>query len=224
MTLRGGHLSGIALLVAIQLATAFASIGLLTRMSPAVEEILAENVSSNEAAEQMVSSLGLALAGASGDHQATFRDAIRRARDNVTEPEEVPVIDRIDKAGQQFFAGDASALERAVVDARDLIRVNRAAMQRANDEAQRLGTAGAWAAVVLSLLGFLVSVMVVRRTILGIVEPIEELEAALVAFSAGDPYRRCQGRAASEEMRRVLRAVNTLLDRASRLEAQDTPR
>lgn len=223
MTLRGGHLSGISLLVAIQLATAFAAIGLLTRMSPAVQEILAENVYSNEAAEEMVSSLGLALAEENGDHEAAFQAAIHRARENVTEPEEVPVIDRIDQAGQQFFAGDRTALSVAVENARHLIGINRAAMQRANEDAQRMGTAGAWAAVALSLVGFLVSVVVVRRTIQGIVEPIEELEAALAAFRAGDPYRRCQGRAASEEMRHVLRGVNTLLDRATRMEAEEKP-
>lgn len=221
MTLRGGHLSGISLLVAVQLATAFAAIGLLTRMSPAVEEILAENVYSNEAAEEMVSSLGLALAGVDGDHHAAFNEAVRRARENITETEEVPVIDRIDAAGQSFFAGDRTALRAAVDGAQQLIAINRAAMQRANEEAQRLGTAGAWAAVALSLVGFFVSVIVVRRTIQGIVEPIEELEAALDAFRAGDPYRRCQGKAASEEMRHVLRAVNVLLDRATRMEAQE---
>lgn len=232
MTLRGGHLTGIALLVAIQLATAFSAIGLLSRMSPAVQEILAENVYSNEAAEEMVSALGLELAEGehqaadqpAADHQAAFENAVRRARANVTEPDEVPVIDRLDAAGQRFFAGDRTALRGAVDDARRLIGINRAAMQRANEEAQRLGTAGAWAAVALSLFGFFVSVIVVRRTIQGIVEPVEELDTALEAFRSGDPYRRCQARSASDEMRRVLGAINTLLDRVTRIDYPDAPR
>lgn len=221
MTLRTGFLLGIAMLVAIQLATAFSAIGLLTRMSPAVGEILAENVYSNEAAEDALSALLLFEGGVEGDHQAGFESALERARKNVTEPGEVPVIDSIDSLGQRVFAGDRDAVQPVVVAARELIHINRQAMQRANSRALRLGSTGAWAAVTLSLVGFLVSALVVRRTIVGVVEPVEELEAALTAFRNGDTFRRCQGRAASTEMRRVLGSINTLLDRANRIAEEE---
>lgn len=229
MTLRGGYLTGIGILVLLQLMTAFGAIGLLTRMSPAVEEILAENVVSNEAAEDAVTALALALADArsaapSGveeelltERRTSFESAIERARRNVTEDEERAAIDELQRAGQRVLEGDATAAAVAVDAADRLIAINRTAMQEANARAQRLGSTGAWAAVALALTGFFVSILVVRRTVFGVVEPVEELEATLDAYEKGDSYRRCQGRAASQEMRRVLGAVNTLLDRANRV-------
>lgn len=221
MTLRAGFLIGIAMLVAIQLATAFSAIGLLTRMSPAVGEILAENVFSNEAAEDAMAALLLAAADVEGDHAGDFAAAIDRARRNVTEPGEVPVVDTLDSLGRAVLAGDHQAVVPVVDAARELIRINRHAMQRANTRALRLGSAGAWAAVTLSLVGFLVSALVIRRTIVGVVEPVEELEAVLLAYRNGDSFRRCQGRAASAEMRRVLGSINDLLERAKRISARE---
>ena len=217
MTLRGSYLAGIGVLVLIQVLLAFGVIGLLTRMSPAVQEILAENVYSNEAAEDVMAALALAIAGIEGDHRERFDDALARARHNVTEDEEVPVIEALERHGDRVLRGESAALPLALEAAEHLIEINRSAMERANERAQRLGTTGAWTAVVLGLTGFLVSVLVVRRTIFGVVEPVEELEAVLRSFREGDRYRRCQGRAASQEMRHVLGAVNTLLDRVHRV-------
>jgi hypothetical protein len=216
MTLRQGFLWGIGLLLGLQLATSFASIGLLARTSPAVQEILAENVYSNEAAEQMLEALVLHEAGPEGDHRAEFAAALQRARNNVTEPEEVPVIEAIGVLGERVFAGDREAVTGTIASLRDLVQINRRAMQRANERAQRLGTTGAWAAVVLSLIALLVSALVVKRTLVAVIEPVEELEDALVAYRSGDAFRRCQGRAASAEMRRVLGTINVLLERAHR--------
>lgn len=218
MNLRRGYLSGIAVLFVIQLVTAFGAIGLLVRVSPAVEEILAENVYSNEAAEEMSSAMALAAAGIEGDHVARFNAALTRARENITEIEEVAVIDELEMLGHRALAGDREALDAAVRGTSHLIEINRLAMQRANERAQRLGTAGAWAAVALALAGWVVGVAVIRRSIVGIVEPIEELESVLESYRLGDTYRRCQARAASSEIRRILGSVNVLLDRANRME------
>lgn len=217
MTLRGTYLTGIGALVVIQVGLAFGLIGLLTRVSPAVQEILAENVYSNEAAEDMMAAMALAVAGAEGEHRAAFDDALERARRNITLDAERPVLDDLQQRGSSVFGGSKDALPGALDAAQELIAINRSAMEGANQRARRLGSSGAWAAVVLALVGFLVSVLVVRHTMHGVVEPVEELESVLQSYRQGDRYRRCQGRAASQEMRRVLSAVNLLLDRANRV-------
>lgn len=217
MTLRGSFLAGVGALVLIHLATAFGAIGLLTRMGPAVQEILAENVYSTEASEDIMVALLLAVNGLDGDHEDRFASALSRARANVTEPEEIPVIEDLELFGPDALAGDPQALLGAVAAAERLIAINRDAMQRASVRALDLGATGAWAAVVLALTGFLVSAFVVRRVVRGVVEPVEELEAALAAYRRGDHYRRCQSRASSQELRQVFESVNVLLDRVHRV-------
>jgi hypothetical protein len=217
MTLRGSLLAGIGALVVIHLATAFGAIGLLTRMSPAVRDILAENVYSIEAAEDVLMVLTSAAAADSGDHASRFEGAIGRARANVTELDEVPAIDDLERCGAAALAGDPAALVGAVAAADRLIAINRDAMQRASLKALNLGVTGAWAAVVLALAGFLIGAFVIRRIVRGVVEPVEELARALAAHGRGDRFRRCQARSASQEMRQVFGAVNTLLDYVHRV-------
>lgn len=216
MTLRGSFLAGIGALVVIHLATAFGAIGLLVRMSPAVQDILAENVYSTEAAEDVMAALLLSAAGRDGDNQKRFSDALARARANVTEEGEIQAIDDLERLGPGAFAGDSEAIVSAIAAVERLTMINREAMQLASDRALNLGVTGAWAAVSLALAGFMVSVLVVRRIIRGVVEPVEELESVVDASMHGDSFRRCQARTASREMRQVLDTVNELLDLAHR--------
>ena len=53
MQLRREFLVGLGILVVLNVLFAFGAIGLLLRMSPAIERILKENVSSGEAADEM---------------------------------------------------------------------------------------------------------------------------------------------------------------------------
>jgi hypothetical protein len=220
MTLRSRYLTGIVALVVIQLLTAFGAVGLLTRMSPAVQEILAQNVYSTEAAEDALMAVLLGLEDDADHPRERFLDAVSRARQNVTEDGEVPAIDDLERWGRLALAGQPGALSGVVEAAERLTTINREAMQRASTGALNLGNAGAWAAVALTLGGFLISIVVARHTIFGVLEPVEELEDVLRSYRAGDRYRRCQGRAASQEMRRVLSAVNTVLDHANRVDAE----
>ncbi len=81
--------------------------------------------------------------------------------------------------------------------------------------AKRLGTAGAWAAVLLALSGFAVSVLAVSRLRRRVLAPLEDLSATLQAAHHGDIHRRCQSWAGPLEIKMVLSGVNRLLDEHS---------
>ncbi len=217
MTLRGSFLVGIGVLVLIHLATAFGAIGLLMRMSPAVQDILAENVYSTEAAEDVMASLLLSATGRKDGSRERYSGALARARANVTEEGELPAIEDLERLGPDALAGDPDALVGALAAAEKLARINRDAMQLASDRALNLGMTGAWAAVSLALAGFMISILVVRRILRGVIEPVEELELVIDACRHGDLFRRCQAHTASREMRQVLEAVNEMLDNAHRV-------
>jgi nitrogen fixation/metabolism regulation signal transduction histidine kinase len=214
MPLRRNFLLSVAVLVACNVLLAFGAIGLLTRMSPAIERILLENVYSTEAAEDLLALLALpAPALSADDRQQRFEDTLQRLRENATEPQEVPVLERVVQRYGAALAGDERAVVAVVQALQHLATVNRQAMASADQEAQRLGIAGAWVAVCIAVLSFVISLMVIRRLERHVLNPLIELHDVLDAVREGNHHRRCRIIEAPEEIRSVLHAVNALLDR-----------
>lgn len=198
-------------LVAVQVLTSFAAIGLLVRMSPVVERVLDDNVASVEAVEDMLGAL--AVADAAPDAAAArFGRGLARARANVTESEEAPLLARIDAVRGPALLGDPAAREAAVAALAELSAVNRRSVERTDTEAQRLGYAGAWTAAGLGVVSFVIAVAVSRRLVRRVEQPLAEIDAALLAARRGDTHRRVNVSDAPEEVVRVAQEVNDLLD------------
>ena len=201
---------GIGLLLASQLVMALGAIGLLSRLVPAIDRILQENVYSIESAERMLVVLALREEGEELDRD--FHEALTSATANVTEPAEEALLQRIALGATELVAGDSLAYEPTVGALQELVAVNRAAMRRTRDRASRLSEAGAWAAVLLAMLVFSAGAVIAIRVQRRIVEPLEEIFAVARAVGEGDPYRRCQFRDAPPELRQLMTTVNELLD------------
>jgi methyl-accepting chemotaxis protein len=217
MKLRRDLLISIGSLVALNLLAALGMVALLSRMGPAIEHILEANVTSIEVAERMMGIL--ASAGAqpvSGAQQAQFAEALQRAQDNVSEPGEQEVVARIRAYHEAALGGDTVAIAAVVAGLEELVAVNRQAMREEDGKAQRMGTAGAWSAVVIGLLGFLAGLVVIRRLRKYIVEPLAELYATLEAAGKGDRFRRCTSFDAPPELKRIFQIVNQMLDQQER--------
>jgi hypothetical protein len=200
----------IGFLLAIQLVTSAGAIVLFGRMTPAIERILRENVYSAEAVEVML----VALAEAEEDPGAheRFFGALARAKDNVTEEDERPPLATLERVGAAAISGDGAATQEALSALRRLGNINRAAMQRADQNAQRLGSAGAWAAVFLGLAGLGASALTVRNLHRRLLLPLAEIVAVARAARANDPRRRCVRTHASGELETVMVALDELLD------------
>lgn len=221
MKLRRDLLLGVGALVGFNLLVAVSTVGLLSRMSPAIEQILQVNVVSIHAAEEMQRLLALAGMEPLGQAQREqFGEALQRAQNNITEPNERELVMRIRARHEAALAGDRDARQVVIVALGELVAINRDAMIAADRRAQRMGTAGAWAAVFISVLGFLVSLVVIRRLRRSIVEPLAELYATLEAARKGDRFRRCTGLNAPPEIRRIFHAVNEMLDEQERKHGQ----
>ena len=175
---------GLLALFLLQLITSFAAIGLLARMSPAVENILVENVYSMDAVDDM-----FVVVVNNGPTDA-FVDALERARNNVTEKEETALIAAIEAHYAKALAGDVGERAALAGNLSALAAVNRASMDRADLQARQLGWAGAWATVLLGFASFVVTLVVFRRQEDRLVTPILDLHAAIESAVSGDPYRR----------------------------------
>lgn len=204
-------------LLAIQALTSFVAIGLLGRMGPAIERMLDENVLSVRAVEEMLAVL--AVPGApDADAFETYADGLERVRNNLTEPEERAPLRRLEALLAAVRAGDAEARRVSVAALRDLGRINLQAMQRADEEAKFLGTAGAWAATFLGLLGLAVSLLSMDRARRRILAPMVELVQVVEAHAGGETHRRCTTSiAAVPEIARVTRELNRLYDAEERV-------
>ncbi len=223
MKLRRDLLLSVGALVGFNLLVALSTVGLLSRMSPAIERIVQANVVSIEATGEMLRLLAMAGGAPLGAvQQEQFGAALQRAQNNITEPDELAVVTRIRARHEAALAGEVAARQVVIVALGELVATNRDAMIAEDRRAQRMGTAGAWSAVFIAVLGFLVSLIVIRRLRRSIVEPLAELYATLEAARKGDRFRRCTGLATPPEIRRIFQAVNEMLDEQERKRGRDS--
>lgn len=212
MRLRTELLLYTALLAMLNVLLAFGAIGLFMRMGPAIERIIKENVVSITAAEDVLAE----FAAAPGELDAAARQrvhaAIEHAAANVTVAAETPVIGAMRQQWAAAASGAAGPRAELISQTRALIGINRRAMTAVDEEAQRLGTAGAWAAVFIGSLTFAFSLLIVAQLRQRLVDPLLELHAVLAAAREGDRFRRCRMHEAPVELKQAAQALNTLLD------------
>lgn len=201
----------IGVLLVMQTALGFGAVGLLTRMSPAIGVILRENDASLAAVEGMLSVLTVPTPNETA--QARFRERLAFAEANITEAGERELLTVVRDRQAKALNGDTWARQEVVKSLDALATINRSSMTNAGDAARRLGAAGAWAAVLLALLGVGTGLMVIRRLQRRLLLPLDELHATLGSFREGDALRRCRFGDAPQELLEVRNAINDLLDR-----------
>lgn len=212
MRLRTELLLYTAILALLNVMLAFGAIGLFMRMGPAIERILEDNVVSIAAAEDVLAEFAAAPAELDAAARARVHAAIRRASANVTEAEETAVIGAMNAQFDAAASGAGEARAELIRQTRALIEINRRAMTAVDEEARRLGTAGAWAAVFIGSLTFAFSLLIVVQLRRRLVDPLLELHAVLAAAREGDRFRRCRTHDAPVELKQAAQALNTLLD------------
>lgn len=208
--------AAIGALLAVLILSSFGMIGLLARMTPAIEHILEQNVSSLDSVETMLVLLARPRNGLDDGPDPTasaeFESALERLRSQITEPTEVPLVQAVTQHYQGALSGDRAALDATIDNLERLADVNRNTMVQRDVDARRLGIAGAWAAVFLGIFGFLLSLLIASRLTRRVVTPFHELYATVTAFMGGDLYRRCPTGAFPREFEAVAVTLNDLLD------------
>lgn len=214
MELRRELLATLGAQLALNLVLAFGAIGLFVRMGPAIEYILEENMHSIVAAEEVLAEMVFATTAPLGpDASARVLEALERAKRNVTDTAERPVLDALELDLPLAIAGDPEARVRAGAKLRELIHINREAMHDADAEARRLGNAGAWAAVLIGIASFLLSLFVVVRFRERLVRPLVDLQQVFDEVRQGNRLRRCRvSDDTPRELQQVAVEVNKLLD------------
>ena len=203
---------GAWLLIGLHLLMAFGSIWIFMRMAPAIETIIARNVVSLEASEEMLAILSLGEKALDGQTRQKFLQALERAKNNITEPEETELLMRIEGLHGQALAGDSAARQAMAQALVELGQTNRNAMRAADTRARQLGMGGAWALVFMASASFLVGMLFLRGLKKNLLVPLEEIHAAVTDFHRGNTMRRCTYKNAPKAMQPLMLHINELMD------------
>jgi hypothetical protein len=85
-------------------------------------------------------------------------------------------------------------------------------MRRTDEEAQRLATAGAWAAAMLALVSFVAARLLAQRAEHRLLMPLLDVYSTLQAAQKGDTRRRCTLYRGNTDLEGIALGVNALLD------------
>ncbi|HRE89722.1 MAG TPA: hypothetical protein PK095_11360, partial [Myxococcota bacterium] len=128
---------------------ALVTIGLFARMTPAIERIRKDNIVTLEATHEL---LAVFMVRAGELLELADRERVDRAivalRDNLTVDNEKALVDAVTDAVAAAQTGDRAAMGPLAESISALNAANSHAMVEADEEAQRLGIAGAWTASV----------------------------------------------------------------------------
>ena len=192
---------------------ALVTIGLFARMTPAIERIRKDNIVTLEATHELLS---VFMVRSGEQLELADRERVDRAivalRDNLTVDNEKALVDAVTDAVAAAQTGDRSAMG-ALADAISALNAaNSRAMVEADEEAQRLGVAGAWTASVGGIALVLIGVLARARLHRRLIRPMEEVSRVLEARAVGDGHARCRAMSGASELERTLSAVNQLLE------------
>jgi len=201
------------------LAVALITIGLFSRMTPAIERIRKDNVVTLDAARELLE-VFVESAGEPLDlpRRERAEKTLERMRQNLTVDDEGTLVLAVTDAVSRAIEGDRPELARLVVAVEALSAANTKAMVEADIEAQRLGEAGAWTASIGGIAIVLLWLFARTRLERRVIRPVLEASRVLDANRQGDKLARCRALAGTVELERTLRLVNKLLDRSSREE------
>ncbi|SOB57508.1 conserved protein of unknown function [Pseudodesulfovibrio profundus] len=201
-------------LIALNLLIAFGSIWIFMRMAPAIEVIISQNEVSLEASEEMLAALLNIKTSEipSAELIESFVNALTKAKNNITEKEESAVIDTIIHHYEDAYKGNNIAQKKTVNAIVTLGDINRAAMRRADANAKQLGYAGAWGVVFMATITFMVGMIFLRSMKKNLLEPVQEIDAVIIAFREGDMMRRCSMKNPPKSIKKIFGNINDLLD------------
>ncbi|NLF96859.1 MAG: hypothetical protein GX569_08990 [Candidatus Riflebacteria bacterium] len=217
MRLARGLSLGAWLIVGINLLMAFGAIGIFMRMTPAIAEIISNNERSLQACEEMLTAIALSAnkIGNISEHQNSFKSALDRARNNVSEEEEPAMIEIISQNFEDAFAGKSNSVTLTTNAILELSRINRNAMMNADKRAQQLGRGGAWGIVFMAIFSFVTGIVFIQQMTKKLLQPLEEIKTVLIEHQSGETRRRCAGANLPTDIRGIFGIINRLLDRTS---------
>lgn len=204
-------------LIFLNLLMGIACIWALSRMAPAVQNIIHKNERSLDICEKMFVLL-IKVTNNKDESQNKifdFEKLLELASKNITEENEEELIEQIKVYYKYALNGDIKALEKTVEKISSLSEINRNAINAADKVSKKFAVAGSWFVVFWASGMFFLGMHYKRMLIKNLIHPLEEISAVLNANLIGDNFRRCSGHESSDDINDIYSKINLILDKKS---------
>ena len=200
-------------MIIFNLLLSFGAVWSLQRISPEIQRIYQRNVVSLDACEKML----LALAEVAVDQQ-NFLNALQAAENNITEAGERETVMQIKALAERLGSGNIHDRRLLTKEIIKLTNFNKNAIIESALQAQKMRQAGAWGIVFMTSFFFILALYFERRLRQTLLMPLEEIATVMEERTRGDRFRRCNLPHAAKDTKKMLAAINDLIDRSNRLE------
>ena len=200
-------------MIIFNLLLSFGAVWSLQRIDPEIQRIYQRNVVSLDACEKML----LALAEVAVDQQ-NFLNALQAAENNITEAGERETVMQIKALAEQLSSGNIHDRRLLTKEIIKLTNFNKNAIIESALQAQKMRQAGAWGIVFMTSFFFILALYFERRLRQTLLMPLEEIATVMEERTRGDRFRRCNLPHAAKDTKKMLAAINDLIDRSNRLE------
>ena len=204
---------GVWMMIIFNLLLSFGAVWSLQRIDPEIQRIYQRNVVSLDACEKML----LALAEPAVDQQ-NFLNALQAAENNITEAGERETVMQIKALAGQLSSGNIHDRRLLTKEIIKLTNFNKNAIIESALQAQKMRQAGAWGIVFMTSFFFILALYFERRLRQTLLMPLEEIATVMEERTRGDRFRRCNLPHAAKDTKKMLAAINDLIDRSNRLE------
>ena len=204
---------GVWMMIIFNLLLSFGAVWSLQRIDPEIQRIYQRNVISLDACEKML----LALAEPAVDQQ-NFLNALQAAENNITEAGERETVMQIKALAEHLSSGNIHDRRLLTKEIIKLTNFNKNAIIESALQAQKMRQAGAWGIVFMTSFFFILALYFERRLRQTLLMPLEEIATVMEERTRGDRFRRCNLPHAAKDTKKMLAAINDLIDRSNRLE------
>ena len=208
-------------LITMNLVVSFCTIWLFIRILPAIDLIVQNNISSIEAAENMLTTLSvIENEGTTKRDLQAFKIALNDAKNNITNEDEKIALGIINRSYRKAFENDISSRKELRFAIDYLFQINRDELSRLKQEASQISMAGAWGLVFMSLFMFFITLWFLRKLDKKLLVPTNEIYDVIKCYKNNEKFRRCKGTNLNRDIKFIFNGVNDLLDERIKYDKQ----
>ena len=176
------------------------------RLEPFVNTLNSSNTESLYYAEQMLSSVSFKK------DLKNFEKNLNKAKNNITEPKEKEIVDKIADNYLPAFNGNKKVEEETINEITELSTINRVAMEEAGLRAKKIQTVGIWIIIFPSIFIWIIGLTLLARLKKTFIKPIQELNDVVFDYNNGNCMRRCPSYTVSKDLQKLYDGINRILD------------
>ena len=176
------------------------------RLEPFINTLNSSNTHSLYYAEEMLSTISVKK------DLNRFEDNLKKAQNNITEPGEKEVLDKIAGHYISAFMGNKNDEDKTIEEISVFSRINRNAIEQAGLKAKKIESVGIWIILFPSIFIWIIGITILKRLKRTFIKPLQELNDVISDYNRGNHMRRCPKYTISKDIQKLYEGLNRILD------------